>query len=280
MISFSDAVIPDTGSANSCFVGATSTESACRNLQAPEDGPRQLTGEIERMISRLARTPRLEAHSSSLYHPTQTDVPARRSPSGARRRAWQKKAQYQRTRCPERLRPWQIEGLFEADHFARVIGLPLNTFVTVSWKNTRDGGEDIQRRFQAATKAMGQWLRRRNCPAAWIFTHENPGGSEPNFHMLIHIPPGSLVAFREIGSQWFGAVSGGIHIRTRNGPRDRCLSYMVKGTDLMTARRYGARAKKQGTVTFKRCGWTESLGVKARTRHSELIKGGLATGFR
>ena len=212
--------------------------------------------------------PKLEALSSSLYQPTQTDVPARRSPSRARRRAWQKNIRYQRSRCPERLRPWQIDGLFEADHFARVTGLPLNTFLTVSWKNTLDGANDIHRRFQVGTKAMGQWLRRRNCPAAWIFTHENPGGSEPNFHMLIHIPAGSLAAFGEIAPQWFGALSGGIHIRTRNGPSDRCLQYMVKGTDLMTAKRYGARAKRQGKVEFKRCGWTETLGVAARQRYS------------
>jgi hypothetical protein len=243
-----------------------SVDDACRNLHANEDGPRTLTSEIEKMISSLSIIPKLDSDSSSLDNTIPIHQPARRSPPRARRRAWQKKARYQRRRCPERLRPWQIENLFEADHFARCLGLPLNTFVTVSWQNTQQGSEDIPERFQRATKAMGEWLRRRTCPPTWIFVHENPGNSKPNCHLLVHVPSGYLASFRAIAPEWFGALECGVHIRTRNGPRDRCLSYMVKGTDIITAHRYGARASKQGLIDFKRCGWTQNLGVTARER--------------
>lgn len=240
---------------------------ACRNLHAGEEGPKTLTNEIEQIISALSIIPKPDALLCSLDYNLENLQPARRRPSRARRRDWQKKVRYQRSRCPKRLRPWQIESLFEADHFARRIGLPLNTFVTVSWPNTRQGSEDIQSRFQQATKAMGEWLRRRNCRPTWIFVHENPGNSRPNCHLLVHVPKGHLALFKTNSAKWFEALEDGVYIRNRNGPRDRCLSYMVKGTDMITAHRYGANARNQGVIDFKRCGWTQNLGVGARGEH-------------
>lgn len=243
-------------------------DEACRNLHASEVGPRTLSYEIEKMISGLSIIPKPDALLCSLSNNLENTVPlhqpARRRPFRARRRDWQKKARYQRSRQPERLRPWQIENLFAANHFAGFIGLPLNTFVTVSWQNTREGNDDLQKRFQRAMKAMGQWFRRRNCPATWIFVHENPGNSRPNCHLLVHVPNGELASFKTIAPKWFDALEGGVLICTRNGPADRCLTYMVKGTDWVTARRHGARARNQGVIDFKRCGWTQNLGLAAR----------------
>lgn len=242
----------------------SSTIVACRNLHATEEGPKTLTHEIDKMILGLSIIPKPEPHLCSLENTVPLHQPARRRPARARRRDWQKKARYQRSRQPERLRPWQIENLFAANHFAGFIGLRLNTFVTVSWQNTREGNDDLQKRFQRAMKAMGQWFRRKNCPATWIFVHENPDNSRPNCHLLVHVPPGQLGSFKEMAQKWFDALEGGVLIRTRNGHQDRCLSYMVKGTDWVTARRYGARARKQGVINFKRCGWTQNLGIAAR----------------
>jgi hypothetical protein len=236
----------------------------CRNLHAGEEGPKTLTNEIEKMISELSNIPKPDPLLCSLENTVPLHQPARRRPSRARRRDWQKKARYQRSRQPERLRPWQIENLFAANHFAGFIGLPLNTFVTVSWQNTREGNADLQKRFQRAMKAMSQWCRRKNYPATWIFVHENPGNSRPNCHLLVHVPGGHLSSFQEMAQNWFDAVEGGVLIRPRNGPKDRCLYYMVKGTDWVTARCHGARARNQGVIEFKRCGWTQNLGVAAR----------------
>jgi hypothetical protein len=113
---------------------------------------------------------------------------------------------------------------------------------------------------------MGQWMRRRIGTTAWIFVNENPGGLEPHFHMLIHVPPAYFNDLKVIASKWFGAAPGAVHIRKRKGLRDRCLPYLMKGTDFVTALRHGFMAKNQGPIEFKRCGWTESLGATARKR--------------
>ena len=45
--------------------------------------------------------------------------------------SWQDRVRYQRNRCPNRLRPWQVAELFNADAFARWRGRPLNMLVTI-----------------------------------------------------------------------------------------------------------------------------------------------------
>ena len=77
---------------------------ACRNLHADEEGPKTLTSEIEKIISALTMIPKPDALICSLDNNLENTVPlhqpARRGPPGAKRRAWQKKAHYQRSRCP------------------------------------------------------------------------------------------------------------------------------------------------------------------------------------
>ena len=247
-------------------------DHTCRNLHAYEEALRPLSSEIEKTIARLSAISRPSALFSSLDNTVPVHQHERRSPPRARRRSWRTKAKYQRRRCPERLRPWQIDSLFEADILARLIGLPLNAFLTVSWKNTGQGTGCVQSRFRKATKAMGQWLRRRNCPATWLFVHENPGNSEPHFHMLIHIPCGQLESFKTVAAKWFDALESGVDIRPRSNVRDRSLAYLTKGTDFITARLHGATARNQGTVDFKRCGWTENIGAIAQKRRKSILE--------
>ena len=125
---------------------------------------------------------------------------------------------------------------------------------------TLEEDRDIQLRFQTACKALGEWLRRRGVPKAWIYCHENPDASWPNLHMLIHLPHNLFTAFFKAAVGWFDALEGGIHLRPRWGPTDRCMPYMVKGTDFIAARCHGATAKRQGPVDFKRAGWSKVWG--------------------
>ena len=151
---------------------------ACKNLHAAEKTLCPLSGEVQRLIERLSaeRAPAALYSSISL---NLSDLHASRGPFRAKRQAWHRKSSYQRRRCHKRLRPWQVDALFEADAFARNLDLPLNTFVTVSWINTRHGGTDIPRRFGRATKAMGEWLRRRSIEPSWVFVHEIPAAIGP-----------------------------------------------------------------------------------------------------
>ncbi len=241
-------------------------EPACRNLHAAAEGLRTLSIDLSKLFPALQDKNDPVSFSISSLSIEQAVDRERRRPSKAKRRAWQRKAKYQRRRCRERLRPWQVEALFEADSFARALETPLNAFLTIAWLNTADGGEVVQRRFQSGLKAAGEWLRRRGIPRAWIYCHENPNSTRPNLHMLIHLPEHLLQCFHRAAEGWFAASEGGVHLRRRNGPRDRCLSYMVKGTDLATASRHGARARRQGPIDFKRAGCSESLGETARRR--------------
>src|SRR5262245_7494945 len=101
---------------------------ACRNLHGDDDTLRTLSHEVQRLIQQLSPVRPPTPHSSSISLNTSlslSDRRASRGPSRARRQAWHRKTRYQRGRCYERLRPWQVDGLFEADSFARTIGLPL-----------------------------------------------------------------------------------------------------------------------------------------------------------
>ena len=164
---------------NSLSSRLSAVDDACRNLHAGEEGPRTLSSEIEKMISRLSVIPKPDALLCSLDNNFDNTVPlhppARRRPSRARRRDWQKKARYQRSRQPERLRPWQIENLFAANHFAGFIGLPLNTFVTVSWQNTREGNTDIQKAIPAGREDHGPMVPSKELPRDLDICPREPG---------------------------------------------------------------------------------------------------------
>jgi hypothetical protein len=100
-------------------------------------------------------------------------------------------------------------------------------------------------------KRFCEWARRRGFKAYWVYAHENPGNREPNTHILFHIPRDFAPEFAIQCPALFDAEEGGVHVRKRKGPSDKCLAYMVKGTDFVTARKHGATARRQGTVNFK-----------------------------
>jgi len=181
---------------------------------------------------------------------------------------WYQKALYRRSRCNERLKPCQIVALHDADYHARLIGLPLNLFVTIGWKYTSVGIGDIRPLFQAVWKRMDAFCRRRGFSPTWLYVHEAPDG-KANTHFLTHVPKRHQKAFASQLSGWFEATDeAAINVQPRHrrpGPDTR-LAYMCKGTDIVTASRNGGRAKRQGTIAFKRCGTTGNIGPAARAR--------------
>jgi len=171
---------------------------------------------------------------------------------------------YQRRRCDERLRPWQVDAILDADAMARRIGLPLNQFVTIKWKWTALGHAIDHAPFMAGKKAMAEWFERRDQPMTLVYVHENPDG-QFNTHILIHVPKNDREDFTAKLNDWFGPITdpAAIDIRSRDWPHAK---YIVKGTDWATARRIGWYPKPQGTIPFKRAGGTTNIWRKGPDR--------------
>jgi hypothetical protein len=169
-----------------------------------------------------------------------------------------------------------VNNLHLADEHARKIGLPLNTFVTVSWLLTAHSEIDAKT-FGQCRQRMCQWLRRNDIQPCWQFVHENPcsaveGDTKPNTHILVHVPKRIITAFKAKASDWFDATMDGavlVEPRTRANYQglDR-LHYMAKGTDGFTARRFGGYRKPggQGVVLCKRSGVSQNVSWKARQK--------------
>lgn len=172
-----------------------------------------------------------------------------------------------RYRCLEALKPWQVHMLHQADAVASQLGLHLNAFLTVNYHGTFAGKAAMPRTFAKAMKRMCQWLRDNGTRAAYVYVHENPSDEKPNSHVLVHVPPHLLRAFKAKAGQWFDALDGGVKVDPRNDTQRTAkglgtrLSYMTKGADDFTCRRYGGRRAKggQGPVAFKRAGASQLL---------------------
>jgi len=170
------------------------------------------------------------------------------------------RSSYQRKPNIERLRPWQIESLWHALDHADRIDLGLNTFVTIYWHPITI--EDMPSRFKRGTNAMAQWCKRRGISLACIYTHENPLG-RLNSHLMLHMPKRHLTDFKAAAPAWFNDEPGGVQVKPVWFPAG-AVRYMTKGTDFLTAGMHGGHAMRQGTIKFKRAGWSESLGQKAQ----------------
>lgn len=161
------------------------------------------------------------------------------------------------------LKPWQVYDLHVADTNAGRLGVPLNTFITISWGATFDGEAHMPRNFRRGVKRMSQWLRDNGIKVAWLYVHENPGDMRLNSHLLAHVPVSLRKCFCELAPVWFGTMDSGIRVEPRCYPgiRDTRLQYLSKGADDFTCRRYGGRRAKggQGTINIKRAGVSKLL---------------------
>lgn len=88
--------------------------------------------------------------------------------------------------------------LAEAAEHARLIGCPLNEFVTIHFdaaalrKDYR-----AQDAIGAFLKLAGQWLRTKGVPNTFLWTLEHATGTGEHVHMMLHCPPWLRSAFRE-----------------------------------------------------------------------------------
>jgi hypothetical protein len=172
---------------------------------------------------------------------------------------WQNRAAYNRARCIKRLKPGQVENLASADAFAAYEGTGLNGWLTIKFASTEIAFAD----FQSGSKRLSEWFRRSGGNLIWVYVWESVGGV--HIHMLIHIPNSIWQLTREAIAAAFDGHDVLLKRRTR-GPI--AVAYLCKGTDLFTLKRIarGSKmvAKRQGIIGWKRCGTSESIGLKAR----------------
>jgi hypothetical protein len=168
--------------------------------------------------------------------------------------------------------------LFEADHHARRLGLPLNWLLTIRWSLTSTGETDANKRFAKLRYGMADWLRRRGIPLTAIHVWENPVDAGLHVHAVIHCPPALRQELECQLSMWVGpARPRAIDLRPRRHSsrwRGGVIAYVTKGTDAVTAARAGGRAKQQGVVLWKRYGITENLAAKARKAWENAARNG------
>jgi hypothetical protein len=257
-------------SCTTLFPTRSTGNAPCKKFHGPNGPPSPASACFETDSTTDAGVGDASPFFISLTTDTERPSPSRSKPTKRRRTKtpWYEKARYQRSRCEKRLKPNQVAGLHDADHHARCIGLPLNVFLSVNWKYTTVGNDDLRDLFRAACKRMDAFCRRKGFSPAWIYVHEAPDG-RANTHYLIHVPQKHRSAFIEKLRGWFEAIDpAAIDAQRRHWRRgpDKRLAYMCKGTDIVTASRMGGRAKRQGDIGFKRCGTTVNIGPKARAR--------------
>lgn len=189
-----------------------------------------------------------------------------------KRKAHALTSRYLRRHQPEKLRRTEVEKLIRADRFATRTGRALITFITIRWALTARGEANINGRFSDLLNALRIWASRRGIEWAAIAVHENPPSDEPAFntHVLCNIPGTLHLAFTEWLVKQLGGSAGAIHIRPRMCPgcADETLSYMLKGTDYLTAKRFNLIRPQgwkydQGIVPFRRCTVSRNIGTAA-----------------
>lgn len=174
---------------------------------------------------------------------------------------WQRRARYLRARCVERLKPNQVEELHAASAFARRLGVPLATFLTIRFP----AGADCPASFRRGQDVLAKRFRRAGRQLHWVYVWEAKGGA--HVHCLAHVPAQLAGDFPAMLADAFPGCDAR-HERARSP--SKALAYMTKGTDAVTrAKAQGRRghpARRQGIIRWKRSGSTQNLGRAARRK--------------
>lgn len=198
----------------------------------------------------------------------------RRRKRGRPRTHWAKSSRYNRRRNEKRLREADIKKLKAADTFASRTRRRLETFATIRWGETAEGEANIQQRWSALLTKLRNWLAQRGPALCYIYVHENPPHAMPGFntHLLVNVPARLRQKLASKLNEWLVGSRRAIDVQPRSTPgyaADDRLSYMLKGTDWATARKYRLRNRNgwdfdQGVVEFKRCGVSNNINAAAQ----------------
>ena len=178
-----------------------------------------------------------------------------------------------------------VENIIAAASFAQAIDLPLNRFTTIHWQHA--GVADPLAATGRFLKLAGDWLRSRGGGFAYVWVREGGETKGEHVHILLHVPADLAPAFGHRQRGWLKAcgvawrrgvirsrpVGRSIHHADRHTmfgePYEQHLAavigYLLKGANPAARDSlHLSRISNSGTLTGKRCGTSQNVGMTAR----------------
>jgi hypothetical protein len=162
-------------------------------------------------------------------------------------------------------------------------GCRLDQFLTVHCSRGGISLFEVHVFITAFTKSVGDWLRLRGAPLAWIWVLENPPMHGLNWHFLLHVPEEHIAAFKRVYRKKLELAGANVRparvaklkpVRERDDPfnskyreeLEGLLRYLLKGGEPEMCQRLWIKHVNQGFIIGKRVGFSEFLGPKARAK--------------
>lgn len=208
-------------------------------------------------------------------------LPERTGRGGARNRA---------DRESHALTAAQVSTLTAAERHAERIRLPFTRMITIHWEAAGVPLAGMAHATYRFTDLMTKALARHGSSTAWLWTHENGEGKGGHCHLLVHIPAALVAVVTALQRRWLRRITGQayrarvIHSKPIGGRLGleasnpdlhavnctAALAYVLKGASTEAASRFGLeRLEPGGRVIGKRCGTSQNIGAKARSKTEE-----------
>jgi len=181
------------------------------------------------------------------------------------------------------------QTLYYAAETAEKIGLPLNMWVTITFKETKADPRKATKTFAKIRQLFQKWATRSSKKrpetfnTSWAFAFENVAngkhfetlneGDDHNVHVhwAVHVPPHRHYDFKNFIFDLVSKVTGGIlnadtAIKFDNERQIPNLSYLSKGTRKAFIKNYGRgrEAEPQGIILGRRSDVSRNIGPKVR----------------
>lgn len=171
------------------------------------------------------------------------------------------------------------ENILHAFDYAKFVGRPLNTHVTINLRGLPDERmvpvvfRSIRRRFRSWLAYTMKSAGLENIDPAYVYVTEAPEAEHPHIHWVVHVPPFLAQVFERKLKQWVRKSRGcalqpyDVKLDQVDPHTDKSLAkYILKGTD----KRYVGYlhlkkvAEAQGRVWGRRATASPAIGRTAR----------------
>lgn len=195
---------------------------------------------------------------------------------------WTRKTKIGRRKVTRELRLPAVRDLNSAWHHARMIGHPVNRFITFRPDDINEQNPEQRiATWSAWRNKLAQFARdhRFDFTCLWTRESERHSGRNEHLHVLMHIPPALHRRFDDLVRSWCGHTDE-IDVRrcsyqtrrNKKGGDESVLTYVSKNSP-QAGRYLGRRIQLGGPIFGKRYGLSRNLDARARARHE--VTGGL-----